>query len=131
MIDTNLLISAIVHSSLYLTKLIDIVADNHIIVLSTYLIDELKETTAEKFPTRFDVLESVLEKTPYMLLHTPETFNPAEYPYIRDKKDLPILVSAINENVDVLLTNDKDFLSLDVKHPEILTPLEFLEKYHA
>jgi len=64
-----------------------------------------------------------------VLVYTPEKINPADYPDIRDIKDLPILVSAIKEDVDVLISGDADFAPLDMKHPEILTPREFVEKY--
>lgn len=40
-----------------------------------------------------------------------------------------VLVSAIIEEVDILITGDKDFSELDIEKPEILTPKEFLEKY--
>jgi predicted nucleic acid-binding protein len=45
-------------------------------------------------------------------------------------KDLPILVSAMIEDVDILLTNDLDFAALEIEKPEILTPKDFLEKYY-
>ena len=37
--------------------------------------------------------------------------------------------SEINENVDVFVTGDKDFLVLNIKVPEIMTMTGFLEKY--
>ncbi len=40
---------------------------------------------------------------------------------IRDAKDQPILNAAIISDVDVILTGDKDFLSLDLEHPKCLT----------
>ena len=46
---------------------------------------------------------------------------------IRDAKDQPILNAAIVADVDVILTGDKDFLSLDMEHPKCLTVAEFLE----
>ena len=33
------------------------------------------------------------------------------------------------EEVDVLITGDKDFKDVDIERPEICTPNEFLEKY--
>lgn len=42
-------------------------------------------------------------------------------------KDQPILNAAIVSNVDVILTGDKDFLSLDMEHPRPMTVTEFLE----
>ena len=50
-------------------------------------------------------------------------------PEIRDMKDIPVIVSAIASDVDILITGDKDFAGLFVERPEILTPSEFLNKY--
>ena len=130
MIDTNLLVSAFVLSSSYLQKLIDIISEYHTIILSTYGMDELKRVTREKFPDKYDFFESFLRELPYELVYTPEKIDKSKYPPIRDIKDLPILVSAIIEDVDILLTNDFDFTSLDIETPEILTPKNFLEKYY-
>lgn len=46
---------------------------------------------------------------------------------IRDAKDQPILNAAILSDVDVILTGDKDFLSLDMEHPRCMTASQFLE----
>jgi predicted nucleic acid-binding protein len=48
---------------------------------------------------------------------------------LRDNDDLPVLASAILENVDILLTGDKDFAELSLKHPLILPPAQFVAKY--
>jgi predicted nucleic acid-binding protein len=64
-----------------------------------------------------------------VLLYTPETINPADYPEIRDVKDLPILVSALNEDVDIILTNDNDFAAVEIEYPEIIKPHDFIKKY--
>ncbi|MCD7834709.1 MAG: hypothetical protein LUH00_12100 [Lachnospiraceae bacterium] len=46
-----------------------------------------------------------------------------------DVKDYPVLYTAIMENVDILITGDKDFLGIDIEKPEIMTPKNFTEKY--
>ena len=46
---------------------------------------------------------------------------------IRDPKDRPILRAALDANVDLFLTGDKDFLSLDMEHPKCMTVAQFLE----
>lgn len=45
------------------------------------------------------------------------------------KKDYPVLYTAIVENVDILITGDKDFSDILIEKPEIMTPAEFIEKY--
>jgi len=128
MIDSNVFISAIVLSSPHLLKLIDVIAENHTIILSTYIIDELKRVTKKKFPARYDSMESRLKRIPYVLLYTPETINASDYPYIRDKKDLPILVSALNEDVDVIITGDEDFAAVEIDEPVFFQLVNCLSK---
>lgn len=61
-------------------------------------------------------------------MYTPEVMDESLFE-IRDKMDYPVLYTAIIEDVDILVTGDKDFSEVDVEKPEILTPGEFLEKY--
>ena len=112
-----------------MNKIIEIISKEHTIVLSSYIIDELKEVVKRKFSTKYEYLDKFLIELPYELVYTPEVINIDKYPFIRDKKDLPILVSAINEGVDILLTGDKDFSELDIEKPDIFTPSEFLNIY--
>jgi len=129
MIDTNVIISAAILSSPYISRLINEISERHTIVLSTYILDELKRVVRHKFPGKYDLLENFLQELPFELAYTPEKIDKSKYPDIRDIKDLPILVSALNEDVDVLLSGDTDFAPLDMKRPEILTPRAFLEIY--
>lgn len=46
---------------------------------------------------------------------------------IRDAKDQPILNTAIVFDVDIILTGDKDFLSLDMEYPQCMTVVQFFE----
>ncbi|MDR1536959.1 MAG: PIN domain nuclease [Clostridiales bacterium] len=109
--------------------MIDSITEHHTIVLSTYVVDELKRVTKRKFPAKYDLLELFLRELPFELVYTPEKIDKSRYPDIRDAKDLPILVSAIIEDVDVLISGDADFSPIDMEHPEILTPKRFVEKY--
>ena len=129
MIDTNVLISAFVLSSSYLLRMIDNITERHTIVLPTYVLDELKRVTLRKFPEKYDLLESFLRELPFELVYTPERIDKTKFPDIRDEKDLPILVSAIIEDVDILISGDEDFAPIEMEHPEILTPKKFVEKY--
>jgi putative PIN family toxin of toxin-antitoxin system len=128
MLDTNVLISAAVLSSSHMLELIDVLAERHTIVLSTYVLDELKRVAKDKFAGKCEVLEAFLQELPYELVYTPEKIDPAKYPGIRDLKDLPILATAIAEDVDVLVSGDSDFAPLDIERPEVMTPRAFVEK---
>lgn len=129
MLDTNVLISAFVLSSTYLLRMVESIAENHSIVLPTYVLEELKRVTKRKFPEKCSLLESFLRELPFELVYTPENIDKSEYPDIRDAKDLPVLVSAIIEDVDALISGDADFAPLEMERPEILTPKAFVDKY--
>lgn len=58
---------------------------------------------------------------------TPEKIDEEKYPKIRDIKDLPVLVSAILSDSDILLTGDKDFEDIKIDKPLIFTPAKYYE----
>ncbi|MCL2351350.1 MAG: PIN domain-containing protein [Firmicutes bacterium] len=129
MIDTNVLIPAFTLSSRYLLRMGENITEQHTIVLSIYVVDELKRVTKRKFPEKYDLLESFLRELPYELVYSPERIDKSKFPDICDAKDLPVLVSAIIEDVDVLISGDVDFAPIKIEYPEILTPKNFVAKY--
>lgn len=48
---------------------------------------------------------------------------------IRDINDYPVLYTAIIEDIDILLTGDKDFLDIKIEKPDILTPAMYLKRF--
>ena len=59
-------------------------------------------------------------------VYTPEEIEDGLFD-IRDIKDYPVLYTAIIEDVDILVTGDKDFTSIDIEKPNIMTPAELIE----
>lgn len=100
-------------------------------VLCDYVIEELRIVVERKFPDRKKILEQFFYELPFELVHTPKDFNTGKFPTVRDVnvKDFPILATAIMENVDVLVTGDKDLRIVEIEYPEIMTMSEFVEKY--
>jgi len=129
MLDTNVLISAGIFAGKHTTALVLQIADEYSIVLSSQIIDELHEVVALKFPDKKSVLERFLKRLSYEIAYTPEEIDEDIYPKVRDKKDYPILASAIIADVDVFITGDNDFGGIDLERPEILKLREFEEKY--
>ncbi|HBC95567.1 MAG TPA: putative toxin-antitoxin system toxin component, PIN family [Clostridium sp.] len=128
MIDTNVLISALLFPSEKMNELFKIITSNHAMVLSSYVVDELYKVIERKFPTKIQIIEDLLSRMSYELVYTPKTIK-KQLIEIRDKSDYPVIHTAIIEGVDTLITGDKDFQDLEIEKPEILTPNEFLEKY--
>ncbi|MDR1531625.1 MAG: putative toxin-antitoxin system toxin component, PIN family [Clostridiales bacterium] len=128
-LDTNLLISAGIFAGKRTTSLTLRIADEHTVILSSRIIDELREVMDIKFPDKKSVLERFLKRLSYEIAYTPTEIDGGIYPKIRDKKDYPILASAIIADVDVFITGDKDFGGIDLERPEIMTISEFEQKY--
>lgn len=104
-------------------------SQKHQIIVCSYAINELKVVINRKFPLKKNRIDEFFQSFPYIMVYTPEFIDTSKYPNIRDKFDLPILVSAISEDVDVLITGDKDFQDIEIEKPEILTPAQFLANY--
>ncbi len=129
MLDTNVLLSAGLFEKLKLSTLTLRISNEFKIVLSSQIIEELRMVTAKKFPEKKKSLENFLRRLNFEMAFTPNEIDPDIYPKVRDKKDYPILASAIIAEVDFFITGDKDFAVLDLDNPEIMTISEFANKY--
>lgn len=129
MFDTNILISAVLFAGKRTSNLTIRIADEYTIVLSTQILDELKMVIARKFPDKMPAVERFLKQLNYEVIHTPAVIDDDLFSKMRDKKDYPILVSAIAAQADVFITGDNDFDNLGLERPEIMTVSEFEQKY--
>lgn len=129
MIDTNVLISAILFPDSLPTATIKKVIEEHSLVLCQHIIEELHIVFERKFPEKIKNLERFLSKLSYELVYTPIGIQEDGIPTIRDKWDLPILISAMMAEVDIVITGDKDFQSIEIEKPIILTPREYFDAY--
>lgn len=132
LIDTNVLISAIVFPNPRMNCLMDTIALEHTFVLPSHVMEELEMLFETKFTGKQSLLKKFFSRYSYEYVYTPLEINPEDYPEIRDKNDLPILVSAIIANVDMIITGDNDFFDIKTEEfkmelPVIVTPKEFIE----
>jgi putative PIN family toxin of toxin-antitoxin system len=128
MLDTNVLISAALFPNEKMDHLIDSVTTHHDLILSNVIIKEFIEVAAyEKFD-KIKEAKRYLQGLSYVAFNSPPNVE-IEGLYIRDKDDYPVLFAAIKSDVDIFITGDKDFTSLKIERPEILTPQKFMEKY--
>ena len=127
MLDTNILLSALVFRSEKMAHLIESIVENHTLVLCSYVIDEARAVVTRKSSRYQTVLDSFLSKLPFEMAETP--IWTSDMPNIRDDKDKPVIASAIAADVDILITGDKDFSGIDIKRPEIMMPSDFFDKY--
>lgn len=128
MVDTNVLISLLVFSSKKMNQMMECIFGEHQLVLSSYIVEELKDVVRRKFSNKVGIVDTLLAKMNYEYIYTPDILDESLFE-IRDVKDYPILYTAILEDVDILVTGDSDFSDVDVEKPDILTPAEFVERY--
>lgn len=128
MLDTNVLISALLFPGSKLDAMMNCIFTQHQLVLSSYVVDELKRVVKRKFPQKENAINKLLMMMSFEYVYTPNDIEGGLFD-IRDEKDYPVLYTAIIEDVDVLVTGDKDFSDIEIERPEILTPAEFIEKF--
>jgi len=123
MIDTNIILSALVFKSEKMADLIEYIAEKYTLVICSYVIEEFNNVVIRKSLKYKNVIDIFLSKLSFEMAYTPEWND--NMPNIRDEKDKPVLASAITADVDILITGDKDFSCVEIERPEILTPSEF------
>lgn len=123
LVDTNILISAVLFPCSKPAKALVHVTSNHEMVLCDQNLTEFREVLHRKAPQALSDAEVLLTELPYELIPAA----PHAQKLIRDTKDQPILNAAILYNVDITLTGDKDFLSLDMEHPKCMTVAQFMD----
>lgn len=123
LVDTNVLFSALLFPDSIPARALIRAAEEHDIVLCERNISELRTILMRKAPKFLPDAEVLLAEMSYELI--PEIHCAEKL--IRDAKDQTILNAAIVFGVDIILTGDKDFLSLDMEHPKCIAPAEFLK----
>lgn len=123
LVDTNILFSALLFPNSKPAKALLYVADNHELILCDQNIMELRDILKRKATKFLSDGEVMLAEMSYELI--PAVYHTKKL--IRDVKDQPILNSAIIYGVDIIITGDKDFLSLEMESPKCMTAAQFFE----
>jgi putative PIN family toxin of toxin-antitoxin system len=125
MIDTNVILSALFFPQSKPAQAMILVAQEHELVLCPYIIEEVKEKIATKRPDLLAATDALL----LSLAYTEVRSNRTTSRLIIDQDDAPILNAAIAGDVDIIISGDKHFLSLDIVKPAIMNPATFLVAY--
>jgi len=128
MVDTNVLISAVLFRSSRVTAVLSDIATRHTLVLSSFVVEELRAVVERKFPSKIEAIDAFLHQMAFELVYTPQNIEEDLFD-IRDPKDYPVLYTAMTNGIDLLITGDKDFADVKVDFPEIITPTAYMEKY--
>ena len=125
MADTNVIISAVVSESSIYDEILNDICENHELILCDYIINESYSVAERKFPAKTYVLDRLFAKLRYELIPAPRVTKVK----IQDVKDQPILNTAIEYDIDILISGDRHFLELDIESPRILSPTEYKDTY--
>lgn len=126
--DTNVILSALLTQGLS-SRVLDISIDKHNIFISQWIIDEVSDKLKNKFGIPANNLSQVLS----FIQSVFEVIRPkGSLPNIcRDKDDNNILHLAGHVKADLIISGDKDLLSLNsYNNIIIINPREFMEKYN-
>lgn len=126
-VDTNVVISAILFPDGKVAKVFSHLLEKHTVIICSYTIKECEELFEKKFPSKKELLNKLFKGINFETFKSPEKIDKNKYPEIRDINDLPILVSAILSDSDVLITGDKDFENVKIDKPLIFTPTKYFE----
>jgi uncharacterized protein len=126
--DTNVILSALITQGLS-SRVLDICIDKHQLFISSWIINEvlLKLDVKMHTPkTEIDRVNAFLENIFNKI--DPEGTMPST---CRDKDDNNILLLAQNVRANLIITGDKDLLSLnEYLKTKIISPRQFIEKYY-
>ena len=128
MLDANIHISIAFFSTFNMSALSTYIQNKHILVLSDCVLKEILETTNRKFPNRIEEMNIYLNNLHYEYFIS-NYDDQRKYPTIRDPNDLPILISAIQSQVDIFITGDKDFDEVNIDKPRILKPRQYQDEF--
>lgn len=124
-VDTNILVSAIVYGGKP-QYILNLIVERKIQAVTSFiLLAELLEVLSKKFPLSTSDLNSVETqvKQNFIIIAPKSTLK-----VIRDDTDNRVLEAAVEGNCQYIITGDKDLLELSkYKNIKIITVSEFLE----
>jgi uncharacterized protein len=127
-LDTNVILSALITQGLS-SRVLDICIDKHQLFISPWIINEV----LLKLDLKMHAPTAEIERVSAFLDNIFNNTDPkGDMPSIcRDKDDNNVLLLAKSINANLIITGDKDLLSLnEYLTTKIITPRQFIEKYH-
>jgi putative PIN family toxin of toxin-antitoxin system len=123
LVDTNILISALLYPQGSPSRALLHAAENHELFLSDYNISELHHVVKKKFPHMMADIDVLLAKLSFELVVAP--ISPEKL--ISDPKDAPVLNAALVADIDIIISGDKHFHELILKRPIVKSAIQYIE----
>lgn len=137
-VDTNVLVSGICFAGLPYEILRLATAREIRLVLSPMVLDETRRVIREEFPQHAARLERLLLLLPCDLQADPTASEvDSNVDLVRDRRDIPIALSAIASRADALVSGDKHLTAQNAttsvlrSRTRVLTPAEFFRQVMA
>jgi putative PIN family toxin of toxin-antitoxin system len=124
-LDTNVVIAAFAARGLC-ESVFELCLEKHEMVISDFLLEELREKLTKKIKLPYDTIENIIE---LYSKHSQKVI-PAniEKEICRDPEDVPVIGTCVSGGAEYLISGDKDLLVLKKYGKiKILTPREFYE----
>lgn len=125
--DTSGLFSMIIYPSEQNRDVLEHIIRHNKMVIFDYVADELLSKIAIKRPGSIPLVREFISST--KVVPTIELNLKESGIKMRDAKDQPILDASLAIGADVLLSGDKDFTSLKLIQPRILTLRGFVDEF--
>lgn len=127
MLDTNVLISALVFGG-QAGRLLGLLFDSeHELYVSEYVDSEFKAKLEQKWASKAQKVYALYRKLDiHFCKSTTDVLGE-----LRDVKDIPVLSDARFHNMDLILSGDNDFLEAGLERPLVFSPammMEYLER---
>lgn len=121
--DANVIISAFVSQG-YSFEVIKDAANKHEVYCTEYLLKETQKNLSTKFPLSGETINSIINTVKKQFIEG-KTANTVEK-ISRDPKDDQILADAVTNDIDIIITGDKDLLELkNYKGIKIIMPKDY------
>jgi uncharacterized protein len=129
-VDSNVLVSAVLSEASISSKLLTLLIEQHHLVICSYSITEISKVIHRKFSKIIPKWDKFLTTLEFEIAYTPSDLSTVKVPYIRDPKDLPILVSAMVAQPDIIVSGDLDFRTPEIQeYFTVMTPGDFLKTF--
>lgn len=127
MVDANILIAGTGWPRFPYEVLQHAVRGDYVLVLSPFVIAEAQRHIERLLPDALATFDGLLQEIEYEAADDPSPEEvAAQMALVRDPKDVPVALAAINAQVDYLVTQDRDFTDEDESTTELHRRLNIL-----
>lgn len=124
--DANVLISAISLQSPRIGPIIEYLFGAHEFCITPHVASELTRNTLRLKPQMSASIQEFLNRDELLWI---EEFEGSRNIVHRDSSDQPILNAAIDNDVEIIISGDKGFHALDISHPRVMYPADFIAEF--